>query len=74
VDSRVVGRLEHDTLLGGIHFIYTERSVASNNITSSTLLSHSVGHEKCLVSLLSTEPKLGKNMIVKRNKKVPTFR
>lgn len=67
MNSRVVRRLEHDTLLGGIHFIYTERSIASNNITATALFPHSVGHEKCLVSLLSTEPKLEIIMIVNRN-------
>ena len=56
MDARVVGGLEHDAVLGRVHLVYAKRSIASNDIAATTLFPHPVSHEKCLVSLLSSEP------------------
>ena len=50
----VICRLEQDTMMCGIHFIYWEGSVPSS--IASSLFPHSVSHEKCLIRFLSTKP------------------
>lgn len=55
MNSWIIGWLEHNTVLGRIHFVYTKRSVSSMVITAS-LFPHSISHEKCLVCLLGSEP------------------
>lgn len=55
MDSGIVGRLQHDTGMGGIHFVDGQGSVA-RSVASSSLLPHPVGHEESLVWLLRTEP------------------
>ena len=55
MDSGIVGRLEHDTGMGGVHFVDGEGPVASS-VAASSLLPHPVGHEESLVRLLRTKP------------------
>ena len=55
MDSGIVGRLEHDTGMGGVHFVDGEGPVASG-VAASSLLPHPVGHEESLVRLLRTKP------------------
>ena len=43
-------------MLGRIHFVYAQGSVATYHVASTALLSHSVSHEKCLVWLLCSKP------------------
>lgn len=55
MDSGIVGRLQHDTGMCGVHFVDGERSV-TRSVAASTLLPHPVGHEESLVWLLRTKP------------------
>lgn len=55
MDSGIVGRLEHDPGMGGVHFVDGQGSVA-RGVAASPLLSHPVGHEESLVWLLRTKP------------------
>jgi hypothetical protein len=54
MDSRVIGRLEHNPCLGGVHLVYAQRSVAIS-LAATSLLSHAVCHEEGLIGLLGTE-------------------
>ena len=64
VDPGVIGGLQHNSLMGGVHFINTQWTISStsNAIKTrrisriSSLLSHSVGHEKRLIWFLCTQP------------------
>lgn len=50
--ARVVGGLQHDACLSGVHFVDAQRSV----VDGVALLAHAVDHEKCLVWLLGVQP------------------
>jgi hypothetical protein len=71
VNSGVVGGLQHNALVSGVHFINAQWTITStsNAIKTrrisriSSLLSHSIGHEKRLIWFLCTQPK---NMIILR--------
>ena len=47
VDSRIIRRLQHDTIVSCIHFIDAERTILS--ICTSTLFSNSVCHKESLI-------------------------
>jgi len=54
VDSGVVCWLEHDAVVGGVHFVDAHGSVL--RLDSFFLFSHAVGHEEGLVLLLWSKP------------------
>ena len=54
MNSWVISWLEQNTMVGCIHFIDAQRSIACS--IASSLLSHSVSHEKCLIWFLGTKP------------------
>lgn len=55
--------LKHYACLSGVHFINAQRSVGSSStIVCSSLFSHPVSHEKCLVCFLCAQP-MKKSMI-----------
>ena len=50
----IISWLKQNTIMSCVHFINAKRSVASG--IASSLLSHSVSHEKCLIWFLSAKP------------------
>lgn len=43
-------------MLGRVHLINAQWSIPNRNIASTSLLSHSVGHEEGLIWFLCTKP------------------
>lgn len=56
VDSGIISWLQHNASVSGVHLIYWQWSVSTDNIATTTLLSHSVSHEKRLIRFLRTKP------------------
>lgn len=56
VNSRIICWLQHDASVSCVHLIYWQWSVSADNIATTSLLSHSVSHEKGLIGFLRTEP------------------
>lgn len=52
LNARVVGGLQHNSGLSGVHLIDTQRTI----VNGVALLSHSVHHKKCLVWFLGVQP------------------
>ena len=48
-----------------VHLINRQGSVSTHNIAAAALLPHSVSHEKCLVRLLRSEPKIDTKLAIK---------